>query len=168
MTEKFDTNRWRTPRKFIEQAMRLVDPDHHSRWVDCAVDEGNIHDVFDVNITYPKMNAFGAHVFGGEVGWLNPPYRQKGFPLKMWAQWAANQEGTMVTLFPGSIDTEWFHDIALVRAAEIYFLKGRIHFERPNEHGVWVPAKDTKHTNLLIIYKGPYHNSGPVFRKLIV
>lgn len=65
--------------------------------------------------------------FGGSV-FCNPPY---GREIGKWAKKAYEQSSAghpIVLLIPARTDTTWFHDY-IYNKAQIYFLKGRLHFE---------------------------------------
>ena len=147
----FDTNRWRTPDDFLYNAMFTYAGDRSWEWVDCACDKDNWHDFFRRSFVYPEKDAFNNGLEKYEVGWLNPPYRQKGHPIGDWVEWASEQP-RIICLLPASTDTRWFHDIVLKKAAHIDFIKGRIHFEKPDENGVWRPVKQTRHANILVMF----------------
>ncbi|WP_027717409.1 DNA N-6-adenine-methyltransferase [Desulfovirgula thermocuniculi] len=63
-----------------------------------------------------------------ETCWMNPPY---GREISRWVRkaWEEAQKGaTVVCLLPSRTDTAWWHEYVM-RAAEIRFIRGRLHFE---------------------------------------
>lgn len=60
----------------------------------------------------------------GKRVFCNPPY---GAEVKSWLQRGLEAE-LAVFLLPARTDTGWFHDIALKKAKEIRFLRGRLRF----------------------------------------
>lgn len=66
----------------------------------------------------------------GRRAWLNPPYGRQLIRFLRRVVEVKNDEGILsVTLTPARTDTEWFHDVILRSAAEVWFLKGRIVFD---------------------------------------
>lgn len=66
----------------------------------------------------------------GEAVWCNPPYLDTG----RWLEHAAAQTAfgsTVVVLVFASTENLWFHEVALRRAAEVRFVKGRLSFLDP-------------------------------------
>ena len=73
----------------------------------------------------------------GGVVWLNPPYSSvSAFFAKAAA--TARQGTTVVCLVPARVDTAWWHDHALT-AAEVWFVRGRVTFTRPDGTGAPAP-----------------------------
>ena len=60
--------------------------------------------------------------------WMNPPY---GREIGRWVEKAYNSAyngTTVVCLLPSRTDTRWWHDYVM-KASEIRFIKGRLHFD---------------------------------------
>lgn len=66
-----------------------------------------------------------ARSWRGERVFCNPPYGRKEIP-----RWLAKRFEPDVALYllPARTDTEWWHDIVLLEAAEIVFIRNRICF----------------------------------------
>jgi site-specific DNA-methyltransferase (adenine-specific) len=65
------------------------------------------------------------------VCWMNPPY---GRTIGKWVERAHDfwlDGGTVLALLPARTDTAWFHDFVFP-CTEITFLRGRVHFLRPD------------------------------------
>lgn len=71
------------------------------------------------------------HEWTGESCWMNPPYDHKS--LYMWT-YRANVEthhrraDIVVGLLPAKTDQEWWHTHVIGVAAEVTFIRGRVHF----------------------------------------
>lgn len=79
--------------------------------------------------------------------WCNPPY---GREIGKWVQkaWSSSQEGkTTVVLTFARTDTKWWHEWAM-KADEMRFIQGRVHFVRPDGTSGPAPAPSV----LLIFY----------------
>lgn len=57
--------------------------------------------------------------------WCNPPY---GNELRQWVKKARESKGLSVLLVPARTDTKYWHEYIFPHAAEIRFLRGRLHF----------------------------------------
>ena len=69
----------------------------------------------------------------GSVVWLNPPY---GRTIKAWLRKAYEESLgglTVVVLTFARTETVWWHEYA-TKAAEVRFVRGRIHFVRDDGH----------------------------------
>lgn len=67
--------------------------------------------------------------WGSGPVWLNPPY---GPPLEAFVRKAAieaSKGATVVCLLPSMTGTKWWHEVVLVEASEIRFLRGRLRFD---------------------------------------
>ncbi len=102
------TDRWATPRAVYD----ALDAEFHFDFDPCPLD-GNGDGLL------PMFCAWrGKRVF------CNPPY---GAGLGEWLKRGLEAD-VAVFLIPARTDTKWFHEIALPRAREIRFLKGRLKF----------------------------------------
>ncbi len=59
--------------------------------------------------------------------WCNPPY---GAQVAHWVEKAITDDGLAVLLVPVRSETAWWHR-AIEHAAELRFIRGRVHFEPP-------------------------------------
>jgi len=89
----------------------------------------------------------GLDIAWGKRCYINPPYGKK---IKFWLEKALSEieiKNTELAVFllPSSTDTKWFHEIALPRASEIRFIKGRLKFGEHND-----PAP---FANLILIFR---------------
>lgn len=84
----------------------------------------------------PSVDALSQRWDG--VVFMNPPY---GREIGRWIQKAfeESQHGaTVVCLIPSRTDTHWWHDYVM-KAEEIRFIKGRLHFDG-HENGAPFPS----------------------------
>jgi len=154
----FDTNRWKTPAQFILNVLGMIDPLQSMTWIDCAAD----HENFDAELFedyYGPREADGPPLVerrldSETLGWLNPPYGGNP-PIIEWVRWAAREafesRATVACLLPNSTDTLWW-ELTVRRATAVYFIQGRIAFERPDDDGVWRPAGNSRQPNILAIF----------------
>ena len=99
---------WRTP-KALYQAL---DAEFH----------------FDCDPCPTKYKIDGLTMKWGCVSYCNPPY---GRAINQWIAKAyveARKGKTVVLLVPSRTDTKWWHDYCM-KADEIRFIKGRLHFD---------------------------------------
>ena len=81
---------------------------------------------FDPCPSHPTFD--GLKIEWGEVSYVNPPY---GRGISQWiakAYTEAQKGKTVVLLVPSRTDTRWFHDYCM-KANEIRFIRGRLHFD---------------------------------------
>ena len=75
-----------------------------------------------------KSNFNGLEIEWGKHSFLNPPY---GTQIKYWIKkaWEEAQKGeTIVLLVPSRTDTQYWHEYVM-KAHEIWFIKGRLKFD---------------------------------------
>lgn len=80
-----------------------------------------------------------AHSWAGHVAYVNPPY---GREISAWVRKCADEAdagATCVMLIPARVDTAYWHDVIFPRAAEIYFVRGRVRFELNGAPGAPAP-----------------------------
>lgn len=82
--------------------------------------------------------------WAGKRVWCNPPY---GCKIGDWLE-RGMEADLAVFLLPARTDTRWFHDIAVPKAQEIRFLRGRVRFG-----GATSPAP---FPSILVIFKKPH------------
>jgi len=107
---------------------------------------------FDIDIAASEINKKCDRFFSQEdnamsqiwegVGWLNPPYGDKGYKLKDWVKKsyheALKDNCTIVMLIPARTNTMWWHDYCM-KAYEVRFIKGRPKF-KGGMHGLPLPS----------------------------
>ena len=83
---------------------------------------------------------------------MNPPYSEQ----KIWIQKAINEvrqynASQVWALIPARTDTKLFHELIMPNATNVYFIKGRITFERPHR------SHDTcaTHPSMLVVFAEP-------------
>lgn len=82
---------------------------------------------FDFDPCPPKADFDGLDMEWGESNFVNPPYKDCAKWLKK--GWIESRKGkTVVFLIPSRTDTKFWHDYCM-RAKEIRFIKGRLHFD---------------------------------------
>jgi hypothetical protein len=93
----------------------------------------------------PEFN--GLEINWGKRVFVNPPYGKaiRGWLEKGISEIEKGNSELIVFLLPSYTDVKWFHEIALPKANEIRFLKGRLKF---GEHNNTAPF-----ANLLLIFK---------------
>ena len=87
-----------------------------------------------------------------EKVWLNPPFSAN---VGAWIDKAAREIewgncGQVWVLVPARTDTKWFHESVLPNADDIYFLKGRLTYERWNDDGERIKSKPAPFPSMLI------------------
>lgn len=98
---------WKTPRAFFQ----ALDSEFN----------------FDFDPCPPRPTFNGLEIAWGKANYVNPPY--SGIADWMRKAWEEHQQGKLVVmLIPSRTDTRWWHDYAM-RASEIRFIKGRLHFD---------------------------------------
>jgi hypothetical protein len=83
---------------------------------------------FDCDPCPPNHTTDGLVMEWGGVSFVNPPY---GHVIGKWVAKAyeeATKGKTVVLLIPSRTDTRWWHDYCM-KADEIRFVKGRLHFD---------------------------------------
>lgn len=89
------------------------------------------------NYYTPEMDGLKQEWNG--VCWMNPPY---GRGIGEWIKKAyesAQNGATVVCLLPARVDTRWWHDYC-AKAAEIYFVKGRLKFGNAKDNAPFPSA----------------------------
>jgi len=94
----------------------------------------------------PAPDIDGLNIAWGKRCYINPPY---GKEIRRWLEKAlfeieAGHTELAVFLLPSYTDVKWFHEIALPKAKEIRFLKGRLKF---GEH-----KNNAPFANLILIF----------------
>lgn len=124
---------WGTPEKFF----KAVESEFGRMELDAAAREGN---TLCPEFVSPEEDALSGESWRRPsmkkgLVWLNPPW---GRGVGKWVEAAARQSSkndlTVVCLLPANTDTAWWHDIIMAEAAEIRFIRGRLHFVRADGH----------------------------------
>lgn len=68
------------------------------------------------------------------VVYMNPPYGREVGKWVAKAYQASRAGATVVCLIPARTDTSYWHDYAM-RAAEVRFIRGRLHFDNARQQG---------------------------------
>lgn len=102
------TDRWSTPRDLYA----ALDAEFHFNFDPCPLD-GDADGLATLFCDWQGKRVF-----------CNPPY---GDGLAEWLKRGLEAE-VAVFLLPARTDTKWFHDIALPKAVEIRFVRGRLRF----------------------------------------
>ena len=127
------TNTWITPR-YITQALGAFDLDP------CAASE---MPWYHAVTNWTEEDDGLSHLWFGRV-WLNPPY---GRYTATWMKRLA-EHGNGIALIHARCETKWFHDSVFSRASSLLFLRGRIHFCRPDG----TPGKAPTAPSVLVAY----------------
>jgi len=99
---------WKTPKRFYE----VLDAEFHFDFDPCPVKPA-----FD-----------GLEIEWGKRNFVNPPY---GREIPKWVKKGFEEscKGKLVVfLIPSRTDTKWWHEY-IMKAEEIRFIKGRLHFD---------------------------------------
>ena len=83
---------------------------------------------FDCDPCPPNHKKDGLAMVWGSVSYCNPPY---GRAIGSWIEKAYSEAKlgkTVVLLIPSRTDTKWWHKYCM-KADEIRFIKGRLHFD---------------------------------------
>jgi len=82
--------------------------------------------------------------------WMNPPYNDQETWLNYaWKMTHEIKASSVYCLIPARTDTKLFHELIMKRASAVYFIKGRIHFQRPGRH----TDSGSTHPSMLVIFK---------------
>lgn len=89
----------------------------------------------------------GLTIKWGERCYINPPY---GKAIRFWLEKGLKEIESgdtkiAVFLLPAYTDVKWFHEIVLLKASEIRFIKGRLKF---GEHNNTAPF-----ANMLVVFR---------------
>ena len=136
------SNEWATPQCLFE----MVSKEFGGFALDAAASAEN----HKVAYYYTQNQDALAQDWASSQGpvWLNPPY---GRGIGQWIEKAyltSQQGNTVVVLTFARTDTKWWHDWAM-KADEIRFLRGRVHFVRPDHTSGPAPAP-----SVLLVYRG--------------
>ena len=102
---------WKTPKRFYEELNKEFNFD------------------FDPCPVNPSFD--GLDVEWGSCNFVNPPYNKlKDWLKKGFEEWKKGK--TVVFLIPSRTDTRYWHDYCM-KATEIRFIKGRLHFDDSNK-----------------------------------
>jgi len=152
----FDDNRFNSKKQEYETPQNLFDYLHtiFNFDIDLAADENNkkCEKYFSKDDDALKQSWKG-------IGWLNPPYGERGYKLKDWVKKSFHESQksgcVVVMLIPARTNTAWWHDYCM-QSKEIMLIKGRPKF-KGCKHGLPQPLaivvfdthnKDTKLTSL--------------------
>lgn len=130
---KFEStnNSWRTPKSLFEPLNKEFHFDY-----DLACSEEN--KLCEKGFT-EEQDAFKQTWLG--IGYLNPPFGLKKYPLKKWIGWCHEQTQTderiIVAVIPARTNTNWWHQYVM-KSKEVRFIKGRPKFIG-NIHGLPQP-----------------------------
>ena len=144
-----DKDDFRTPREFFEGVCAT----HGDFQLDVAANSEN----FLVQPYYSKGNSGLINDWMGNRIWCNPPYSDPQAWIKKAIQELDLENCQQVfMLLPVDTSRRWFHDYIYERAAEIWFIKGRLVFSGPNSQ----PKATSPRANCLVIltkdgYKHP-------------
>lgn len=109
---------------------------------------------------YPRPEWDGLSIPWTEPAFVNPPYgRETGRWLaKALSEIHAGRCPCAVFLIHARTDTRWFHRYVLARAYELYFLRGRVAFVRPDGSSASSPFP-----SLLAVFRqgAPIGGDGP-------
>lgn len=122
------TDRYSTPQSLYE----LLNAEFHFDCDSCPLD-GTVDGLATLFYSW-----------AGKRVWCNPPYGSK---IGDWLE-RGMEADLAVFLLPARTDTRWFHDIAVPKAQEIRFLRGRVRFG-----GATSPAP---FPSILVIFKKPH------------
>ena len=117
-------NEWATPQPFFDR----LNEKHNFTLDPCATKQNTkCTKFFTVNDNGLSKS------WEGETVFVNPPY---GRELKHWVKKSflesRKPNTTVVLLCPARTDTRYFHDY-IMRASELYFIKGRLKFENKSK-----------------------------------
>ncbi len=100
------------------------------------------------------------HTRGSRV-WLNPPYGRR---VKLWVERARAEAVAgkirVCVLVMARTDTAFFHD-ELMKAQELYFIRGRLRFTRNDGHTGPAPCG-----SLVALFDGRWHTKSPQIKTM--
>lgn len=117
------TDDWRTPREFFE---KLREEFNFS--VDAAASAQN---AMLPRYWTREIDGLAQDWVGAGSVWCNPPYGRETTRWVEKAYRSAQAGAVVVVLIFARTDTKWWHHYAM-RASEIRFVRGRLHFEKPD------------------------------------
>ena len=91
---------------------------------------------------YPRPGWDGLSIPWNGAVFVNPPY---GRDVSKWLEKAITEIGAgncerAIFLLHARTDTKWFHEYVLGAATSLYFVRGRIRFQRPDGSGANSPV----------------------------
>jgi site-specific DNA-methyltransferase (adenine-specific) len=118
-----ESNKWYTP-KYITD---YIESNYGKITLDpCASDWRKI-----ANINYTKEDDGLSKEWNEDLVFVNPPY---GRGIKLWVEKCVKEQikhkNTIIMLIPARPDTSYWHDFIFPNYKEIFFIKGRIKFDR--------------------------------------
>lgn len=130
-----DSDNWLTPKNVYDE----LDKEFHFDFDPCPYNPG-------------KIINDGLLIEWGQSNFVNPPYSpalKAAFILKGIEE---KKKGKIsVFLIPAQTGTKLFHDIILPNAKEVRFRKGRIQFEKMDEHGNRLKIKSGNPLDSMIV-----------------
>ena len=102
-----------------------------------------------VNFYTVEDDAF-TKIWGGNI-WCNPPYNeQQRWINRSISMIRMNWASSVYCLIPARTDTKLFHDVIMRHAHAVYFIKGRVNFDRPGR----ASNTGSTHPSMLVIFQG--------------
>lgn len=131
------TDRWVTPPEVFDQLRAEFDFD-----LDAAADDGTYR------VRPFLTDALNQPWIGSRV-WLNPPY---GKAIGDFVRKAASEgeRRVVVALLPMRCCAAWWHEAVIGRAAELRFVKGRVHFLTANGER---PFRGTMQGSVVVVWR---------------
>jgi len=144
-----NSNEWATPQDFFDKLN-----EKHNFTLDPCANKANAK----CKKYYTQKDDGLTKDWEGETVFVNPPY---GRELKHWVKKAylesRKNNTTVVLLCPSRTDTQYFHDY-MMKASELYFIKGRIKFENNNKTSNSAPFP-----SVVAVFKG---ESAPAIKSM--
>lgn len=76
----------------------------------------------------------------GSVGWLNPPFGSRKYPLRLWVEKsyreACHPNTRIVMLMPVRSNTNWWGNFVM-KSVKVMYIQGRIKFSGAKHPGPW-------------------------------
>tara|TARA_Y100001970_G_scaffold265923_1_gene354023 strand:+ start:280 stop:768 length:489 start_codon:yes stop_codon:yes gene_type:complete len=121
------SNEWGTPQSFYDKLDRLfnftLDP--------CANYANHKCDKY-----YTMEDDGLSKSWAGETVFVNPPYSDVGKWVQKSYEEARDNGTTVAMLIPARTDTKYWHDYIMKGATTIYFVKGRLKFQKDDGLGM--------------------------------
>ena len=114
-----DKDDWRTPKDLFN----ALNADFHFTLDPCSTHENALCEKH-----FTKVEDGLIQDWSGETVFMNPPY---GSETSKWIKKAYEESlknATVVCLIPARVDTSYWHDYIFPYAANIRFIRGRLHF----------------------------------------
>ena len=122
---------WTTPRDLFDR----LDAVYHFTLDPCSTHENALCEKHYTIAEYGLCQEWG-----GEIVFMNPPYNRKTGDWIRKAYRESLKGAVVICLVPARTDSNYWHNVVFPHAAEILFIKGRLHFSNSKDHAAFPSA----------------------------